>query len=151
MNHEIQQGDRSTPYALCVYLQDGVRYVVAGYMHGEVFFKTIFAAGFLDGESESDLVNLIVNWFCSSEYEARLPIAITNDGSVGGVNQFILNVGVELDRPILQLTFVDELWLIDTLHKSFGASANPWSVFWKRSGSLLVACVVMSCYRLYPN
>ena len=127
MNHEIQRGDRSSPYVLCVYLQEGVRYVVAGYMHGELFFKTVVAAGFSDGESESDLVDLIVNWFCSSDFEARLPIAITNDGSVDGVNQFILNVGAELGRPILELTFVDELWLVDTLRKAFGASANPWS------------------------
>ena len=62
-----------------------------------------------------------------SDYEDLLPIAITNDGSVGGVNQFIFNVGVEFGRPILELTFVDELRLLDTLRKAFGASANLWS------------------------
>ena len=96
-------------------------------MHGDMFFKTIVVAGVSDGGNESELVDVIVNWFCSSEYEARLPLAITSNGNVGGVNQFLVNVGVELDRPILQLTFVDDLWLIDTLRRSYGVTGNPWS------------------------
>ena len=110
MNHEIQRGERSSPYALCIYLQDGVRYVVAGYMHGDLFFKTVVVAGVSDGGNESELVDVLVNWFCSVEFEVRLPLAITSNGTVGGVQQFLVNVGAALDRPILQLTFVDDPW-----------------------------------------
>ena len=52
-------------------------------MHGDMSFKTIVAAGVSDGVNESELVGVVVNWFCSLEYEARLPLTITNNGNVG--------------------------------------------------------------------
>ena len=126
MNHEIQDGEKSSPYVLCVYLREGVRYVVAGYMHGELFYKTVIAAGFTDGENEADLVDPVIKWFYSTAFEACLPIAISSDGSVGRVSQFIRNVGTQLGGPILEQTYVDEVWLANTLREAFGPLANPW-------------------------
>ena len=57
----------------------------------------------------------------------RLPLAITSNGTVGGVQQFLVTVGAALDRPILQLTFVDDLWLIDTLRRAYGVPGYPRS------------------------
>ena len=89
------------PNVLCVCMQEGVRYVVAGYMHEELFCKTLIVAGFTGGEKEADLVELIVKWFCSTDSEASLPLAMSSDGNAGGVGQFIRAVGTELGRPIL--------------------------------------------------
>ena len=109
VNHEIQNGAKSSPYVLCVYLREGVRYVVTGCMHEELFCKTLIVAGFTDGENEADLVKLIVKYFCSTEFEALLPIAMSSDGNAGGGVLYIRAVGTQLGRLILELTFVDEL------------------------------------------
>ena len=69
MNHEIQRGERSSPYALSIYLQDGVRYIVAGYLRRDLFCKTVVVAGVSDGGNETELVDVLVDWFRTVEFE----------------------------------------------------------------------------------
>ena len=95
-------------------------------MRGDLFCKIVAAAGVSDGGNETELVDVLVDWFRTVELEVQLPLTITSNGTVGGVQQFLANVGVALDRPILQLTFVDDRWLIDTLRRAYGVPGTPW-------------------------
>ena len=120
MNFEIQRGDRSSPYALSFYLRDGVRYVVAGYLHEDLFTRTVIVAGVSDGGCETELVDVLIDWFrsVSVDDEVQLPVKISSDGTVGGVQEFLSKVGEILDRPFLHLTFVDDHWLLETLRRA---------------------------------
>ena len=133
MNFEIQRGDRSSPYALSFYLRDGVRYVVAGYLRGDLFYRTVIVAGVSDGGSETELVDVLIDWFrtVSVDDEVQMPLTISSDGTVGGVQQFLSNVGEALGRPILHLTFVDDHWLLETLRRAYGDSDTPWCLLEK--------------------
>ena len=108
MNFEIQRGDRSSPYALSFYLRDGVRYIVAGYLHEDLFNRTVIVAGISDGGSETEIVNVLIDWFRSVSVDdvVQLPLTISSDGTVGGVQQFFSKE--TLGRPFLHLTFVDD-------------------------------------------
>ena len=106
MNFEIQRGDPSSPYALSFYLRDGVRYVVARYLRGDLFYRTVIVAGVSDGGSETELVDVLIDWFrtVSVDDEVQLPLTISSDGTVGGVQEFLSKVGETLGRPFLHST-----------------------------------------------
>ena len=94
MNHEIQSGDRSSTYSLSFYLRDGVRYVVAGYLHEDLFNRTVIVAGVSDGGCETELVDVLIDWLrsVSVDDEVQLPFTISSDGTVGGVQEFLSKV-----------------------------------------------------------
>ena len=132
MNHEIQSGDRSSPYSLSFYLRDGVRYVVAGYLHEDLFNRAVIVAGVSDGGCEAELVDVLCDWFrsVSVDDDVQLPISISSDGTVGGLQEFLSRVEA-MDRPLLQLTFVDDQWLLETLRFAYGDSDTPWCLLEK--------------------
>ena len=115
------------------YLRDGVRYVVAGYLHEDLFNRAVIVAGVSDGGCEAELVDVLCDWFrsVSVDDEVQLPITISSDGTAGGVQKFLLKVGEALDRPFLQLTFVDDQWLLETLRFAYGDTDTPWCLLEK--------------------
>ena len=115
------------------YLRDGVRYVVAGYLHEDLFNRAVIVAGVSDGGCEAELVDVLCDWFrsVSVDDDVQLPISISSDGTVGGVQEFLVRVGEAMNRPLLQLTFVDDRWLLETLSFAYGDSDTPWCLFEK--------------------
>ena len=115
------------------YLRDGVRYVVAGKLHEDLFNRAVIVAGVSDGGCEAELVDSLCDWFrsVSVDVDVQLPISVSSDGGVGGVQEFLVRVGEAMNRPLLQLTFVDDQWLLETLSFAYGDSDTPWCLFEK--------------------
>ena len=67
----------------------------------------------------------------SVDDDVQLPISISSDGTVGGLQEFLLRVGEALGRPFLQLTFVDDQWLLETLRFAYGDTDTPWCLLAK--------------------
>ena len=42
-----------------------------------------------------------------------------------------MRLGEAMNRPLLQLTFVDDQWLLETLSFAYGDSDTPWCLFEK--------------------
>ena len=112
------------------YLRDGVRYVVAGYLHEDLFNR---AAGVSGGGCEAELVDALCDWFrsVSADVNVQLPISVSSDGRVGRVQEFLVRVGEAMNRPLLQLTIIDDQWLLETLSFAYGDSDTPWCLFEK--------------------
>ena len=93
----------------------------------------MIVAGVSDGGCETELVDVLIDWFrsVSVDDEVQLPLTISSDGTVGGVQQFLSSVGETLGRPILHLTFVDDHWLLETLRRAYGDSDTPWCLLEK--------------------
>ena len=133
VNYEIQRGELSTSYSLSFYLRDGVRYVVAGYIHEDLFNRAVIVAGVSDGGNESELCDALCDWFrsVSVDVDVQLPISVSSDGRVGGVQTFLVRVCEAMNRPVLQLTIIDDQWLLETLSFAYGDSDTPWCLFEK--------------------
>ena len=133
VNFEIQRGELSSCYSLSFYLRDGVRYVVAGYIHEDLFNRAVIVAGVSDGGNESELCDALCDWFrsVSVDVDVQLPISISSDGRVGGVQTFLVRVCEAMNRPVLQFTIIDDQWLLEALSFAYGDYDTPWCVFEK--------------------
>ena len=133
VNFAIQRGDLSQCYSMNFYLRDGVRYVVVGYIHENLFHRAVVACGVSDGGEEVELCDALCDWFRSVpvEFDVQLPISISSDGRAGGVENFVVRLCAAMDRPVLQFTIFDDRWLRDVLSLAFGSYETPWAVFEK--------------------
>ena len=133
VNFAIQRGELSSCYSMSFYLRDGVRYVVAGYIHEDLFHRAVIVAGVSDGGNESELCDALCDWFrsVSVDVDVQLPISISSDGRVGGVQTFLVRVCEAMNRPVLQFTIIDDQWLLETLSFAYGDSDTPWCLFEK--------------------
>ena len=95
--------------------------LVAGYLHEDLFNRTVIVSGVSDGGCETELVDVLIDWFrsVSVDDEVQLPLTISSDGTVGGVQQFFSKVGETLGHPFLHLT-------LETLCRAYGDSDTPW-------------------------
>ena len=133
VNFAVQRGDLSKCYSMNFYLRDGVRYVVVGYIHEDLFHRAVVVSGVSDGGEEVELCDALCDWFRSLpvEFDVQLPISISSDGRAGGVETFLVRLCEAMDRPVLQFTIFDDQWMREVLGFAYGDYETPWAVFEK--------------------
>ena len=133
VNFAVQRGDLSKCYSMNFYLRDGVRYVVVGYIHEDLFHRAVVVSGVSDGGEEVELCDALCDWFRSVkiEFDVQLPISISSDGRAGGVETFLVRLCEAMDRPVLQFTIFDDQWMREVLSFAYGDYETPWAVFEK--------------------